>query len=211
MATISRLHLSFFIHMSTSICGLDEAGRGALAGPLVAAAVILKESVDTITSKACAPLRDSKTLSTRQREAMYDVLINSPSTVICMNISAQLINEKGIGWANKEIFRMLICQIPATEYIVDGNLSLAPIPGIKGTVRCLVDADATEAAVICAGIVAKVTRDRMMQELHAKHPYFGWDHNAGYGTREHIAMIREHGSTLEHRTVYVNTALEKFR
>lgn len=197
--------------MSISICGLDEAGRGALAGPLVAAAVILNESVDTITSKAGAPLRDSKTLSKRQREAIYRVLINSHSTISSMNISAQLINEKGIGWANKEIFRMLIRQVPATEYIVDGNLTLAPIPDIKGTVRCLVDADATEAAVICAGIVAKVTRDRIMQDLHTNHPFFGWEHNAGYGTREHIAMIRKHGSTPEHRTIYVNTALQKYR
>ncbi len=195
--------------MSTSICGLDEAGRGALAGPLVAAAVILKESVNTITSKAGAPLRDSKTLSKRQRESIYEVLINSHSTVISTNISAELINAKGIGWANKEIFRMLIRQVPATEYIVDGNLSLAPMPSIKGTVRCLVDADATEAAVICAGIVAKVTRDRIMQKLHLKHPFFGWEHNAGYGTREHIAMILEHGSTPEHRTLFVNTAVQK--
>lgn len=197
--------------MNRAICGLDEAGRGALAGPLVAAAVILRQRASDIVSLAGSPLRDSKTLSKRQREAIYDVLTHSHSTIISMHISSERINAKGIGWANKEIFRMLIRKIPATEYIIDGNLAIAPMPDVNGTVRSLVDADATVDAVICAGIVAKVERDRMMQKLHGEHPFYGWEHNAGYGTREHITMIREHGTTPEHRTLFVRTAIQKYR
>lgn len=195
--------------MNTIICGLDEAGRGALAGPIVAAAVILTEDAHVIAKRSGAPLRDSKTLSKRQRENLYEALIQSQSTILSMHINAELINKHGIGWANKEIFRMLIRKIPANEYIIDGNLKIAPIPENPGTIRCVVDADATIETVMFAGIVAKVTRDRIMVDLHTKYPHYGWEHNAGYGTKEHISQIRIHGVTHEHRTAFVYTALHK--
>lgn len=195
--------------MNTRICGLDEAGRGALAGPLVAAGVILKIPGQEISSRSGVPLRDSKTLSKKQRDALYATILDSGSTVLTMQISSQQINLKGIGWANKEIFRLLIQQLTASEYIVDGNLKIGPIPGVTGIIRSVIDADATQEAVICAGIVAKVTRDSIMQQLHEHNPIFGWDHNAGYGTKLHVQSLRTHGKTNEHRTLFVTTALNK--
>ncbi len=193
--------------MTIRICGLDEAGRGALAGPLVAAAVILHVPATEI-SKACGvPLRDSKTLSRPQRERFFDTLMASHATVNVLYIQAREINTNGIGWANKEIFRRLILTIDANEYIIDGNLKIGPLPEIAGTIRSVIDADASIEAVICAGIAAKVTRDRYMDQLSKTYPAYGWDHNAGYGTAEHVRSIRTHNISPEHRTQYVTTAL----
>jgi ribonuclease HII len=113
--------------MHSQICGLDEAGRGALAGPLVAAGVILRVPGKKISKASGIPLRDSKTLSKRQRERMYDALLQTHSTIAILQISAEMINKNGIGWANIEIFRMLVQQMNATEYIIDGNLKIGPI------------------------------------------------------------------------------------
>lgn len=195
--------------MDSKLCGLDEAGRGALAGPLVAAGVILQVSGKDIATASGVPLRDSKTLSKRQRERFYEALLKSQSHIATQQISVELINKNGIGWANKEIFRMLIRKLSAEQYIIDGNLTLGPMPDVSGTVRSIIDADATEESVICAGIIAKVTRDSIMQSLHAKYPQYGWDHNAGYGTKEHVRMIRKRGIIKEHRTQFVQTALRK--
>ena len=147
--------------MYSQICGLDEAGRGALAGPLVAAGVILRVSGKDVASASGVPLRDSKTLSKSQRERFYDALLKSQSHIAILQICAESINKNGIGWANKEIFRLLVQQIEASEYIIDGNLNLGPINGVTGTIRSFIDADATHEAFICSGIVAKVTHDRI--------------------------------------------------
>ena len=196
--------------MNTRVCGLDEAGRGSLAGPLVAAGVVLYVPGSDISSDCGVPLRDSKTLSKNQRERFYNALIASQALVVTLYISVQEINSHGIGWANKEIFRRLIREVTADQYIIDGNLKIEPMPEIQGTVRSVIDADASIDAVICAGIAAKVTRDRYMHQLNKIYPNYGWDRNAGYGTAEHIKRIQSHNISPEHRTTFVNTALKKY-
>ena len=188
------------------VCGIDEAGRGALAGPLVAAAVILSTSEKEISRRAGFRIRDSKTLTGIQREKIYSVLMETNALIAFETISVRSINNHGISWANKESMRKLIKIMHADHYILDGTISVGRVLG-KSDIRSIPHADAIVPEVICAGIVAKVERDRMMLNLDAMHPEFGWNHNCGYGTAEHIRMIQTNGSTKYHRGIFVTTAL----
>lgn len=179
------------------VCGLDECGRGALAGPLVAAAVILNPKFEILNSK----LNDSKKLSPKLRLKFYRKITKSGAIVAVEQISVRQINFRGIGWANKEIFKRLIKKVVADKYIVDGNLKIPKAVSI-------IKADTKIPEVMAASIVAKVTRDKLMRELAKDYPQFGWQSNKGYGTRYHIAAIREHGKTKYHRSKFVETALK---
>ena len=181
------------------ICGLDEVGRGALAGPLIAAGVILNKPV--------AGLNDSKKLKYEIRNKIYERIINSGAEIETEIISARQINNRGMGWANKEIFRRLIRRSEAERFIVDGNLKLGKMK--NKTIKCVVRADKTRKCVMAASIIAKVTRDRLMRVLHTQHPKYDWEKNVGYGTKKHIEAIREFGVGKYHRSVYVTTALSR--
>jgi ribonuclease HII len=185
------------------ICGLDEAGRGALAGPLVASAAILNIHCPV------SNLKDSKKLNKRQREEIYKKIIKSRAVIETETISARQINNRGVGWANKEIFRKLIKKIEADKYIVDGNLKLGKIKQKTDRVKSVVRADGTRKCVMAASIAAKVTRDEYMVKLHHQHPVYGWKTNMGYGTRFHIQAIKQNGTVRHHRGVFVTTALKK--
>jgi ribonuclease HII len=182
------------------ICGLDEVGRGALAGPLVAAGVILNSKSQILSSK----LRDSKKLRYEQREFLCKKILESGSDVVIETISVRQINNRGIGWANKEIFKRIIKKIQADKYIVDGNLK---IKVRNKSIKSVVKADNTRKCVMAAAIVAKVFRDELMNQLHDAYPRYGWRQNKGYGTKFHIAAIKENGVVKYHRSVFVNTAL----
>jgi ribonuclease HII len=179
---------------------LDEVGRGALAGPLVGAATILNSQVPIHN------LNDSKKLNKKQREELYQRIMESGATVEVEIISARQINNRGMGWANKEIFKRLIRKIEADRYIVDGNLQVK-VKGLSKRIKSVVKADQTRKCVMAASIIAKVTRDEYMGKLHDEHVMYGWDRNAGYGTKKHIEAIREYGVVRYHRNVYVTTAL----
>ena len=177
-------------------CGMDEVGRGALAGPLVGAAIIFNSQF-TIYK-----LKDSKILTPEKRNKLYKRIIKSGAVVVMGEISARQINSRGMGWANKEIFKRLARKIPADKYIADGNLKL----GKK--IKSVVKADMKIPEVMAASIIAKVWRDKHMIRLHDEHQIYGWRSNKGYGTKYHIAAIREHGVTKHHRSMFVRTALK---
>lgn len=179
------------------ICGLDEVGRGALAGPLVAAIAAIP--------KAGLKLKDSKMLSKKRREELYREIMASGAETAVEIITVRQINNKGIGWANKEIFRRLIRKVRADRYIVDGNLKLYCR---NSKVKCVIKADKTRKSVMAAAIVAKVTRDRLMTNLHQKFPGYGWNKNVGYGTKDHIDAIKLRGTVQFHRDVFVTTVLK---
>lgn len=193
--------------MTQRLCGLDEAGRGALAGPLVASAVMLTCSIHKLRCAVKTPIRDGKTLSRSQRERIYRILKRHGAGIYTEVISARQINNRGIARANREAIRRLIKRIDADRYIVDGRLKIGRIKGKTGRIQTIVDADATISEVILAGIVAKVKRDAIMREFDRKYPQYLWRINAGYGTRRHREMIIRYGTVHYHRSVYVATAL----
>lgn len=192
-------------------CGLDEVGRGALAGPLVAAAVVLPSDIRERLGRSARFLRDSKTVPRPHREELAALIQRHAVACEIVAISVSDINRRGIGWANGEAFRLLIEAVEAEEYVVDGRVRPPAPPHRAARVRCLVGADALVSAVAAASLVAKVFRDRLMCRLHAADPRFAWDHNVGYGTAAHLAALRTHGPTAEHRLMFVATALGEGR
>lgn len=116
-------------------------------------------------------------------------------------ISVRTINTRGIGWANKEIFRRLKKRISADAYIADGNLKIA---GIKSIVK----ADTKIPEVMAASIIAKVWRDRLMTHLHNEFPHYGWQANKGYGTVLHLLALRKHGPCRHHRKLFIRNVLK---
>jgi ribonuclease HII len=191
------------------LCGLDEAGRGPLAGPLVAAAVIFPN--DFVFHDVFPRLKfgDSKKLSAHQREAVINFIHEFALEVCVEVVPVEDINHQGIGWANRAAFERLIIRIEADSYIVDGNLKLTNLGKKARRVQSVVRADESEQTVSAASIVAKVTRDRIMHELHDQYPVYAWDRNMGYCTAQHLTALREHGPTQHHRHQFVTTALSK--
>jgi ribonuclease HII len=145
---------------------------------------------------------------TRGQRDRVDRLLRAHAVAVRLEIiPTSEINDHGIGWANREAFRRLICQVEADEYVVDGNLCLQLPTRYGGLVRSQCNADETVPAVSAASIVAKVFRDTLMGELHRAHPMYGWSSNAGYGTREHVSALQCHGPCQHHRRDFVETAL----
>lgn len=195
-----------------TLCGLDEVGRGALAGPLVAGAAVLPSDIAERLGPLAPLLRDSKTLSRAQRQR---VAVALREQAVCWRVAAVSVAEiesRGIAWANREAFRRLIVEVEAAEYVVDGVVlpidARAP-DARQRRVRCLARADATVPSVAAASILAKVWRDDLMVALDAEHPGYGWARNAGYGTAAHIAALRSLGPTPEHRSRFVTTVLSR--
>ncbi len=163
------------------VAGVDEAGRGPLAGPVVAAAVILDDL------HPIAGLNDSKKLSASRREALFDEIdrLNIlQATLLAMRRAVQGLRLK-----------------PA-KVLVDGNR----LPPLEVLAEAIVGGDAKVAAISAASILAKVTRDRQLVELHARHPEYGFDRHKGYGTADHLAALRRHGALPVHRRSFAPVA-----
>jgi ribonuclease HII len=180
------------------LCGMDEVGRGAFAGPLVAAAVVLPPGFRHPW------LRDSKRLTPRQREVVAATVHRRALACEIVEIPASEINTRGLGWANKEVFRRLAAAIDADGYCCDGRLRIDAVH----TVHTLVGGDDLVPAISAASIVAKVHRDALMRELHLDAPVYGWASNKGYGAPEHRAAILAHGLHRQHRYVFVDSLLQ---
>jgi len=175
-------------------CGLDEVGRGALAGPLVAAAVVLPEGYNHPL------LRDSKLLSEKQREAIEPAIRKAALALQIIAIDVDVIDDRGVGWANRVAFERLIEKVDAPEYLADGNLVIRTTRRYQS----VVGGDRLVSAVSAASIVAKVYRDRLMRELHPHFPDYHWADNKGYGTPYHLDAIYRRGMCLHHRRSFVH-------
>src|SRR6266700_1174649 len=180
------------------VAGLDEAGRGCLAGPVVAAAVILPLHESALDIQASLMgVNDSKQLTINARERLYDVIMQYASAVSVGMGSVELIDERNILQATKHAMCMAIAQLsPAPQALLLDALYLPTIPLpqrsiIKGDSRCL--------SIAAASIIAKVTRDRLMCNLHEEFPVYGFAQHKGYGTEAHLAALHEHGVTPHHR------------
>lgn len=173
------------------VCGIDEAGRGPWAGPVVAAAVILDPG------RLPKGLADSKALSARQRESAFLSIIDDSVTYAVGVASVDEIDEVNILQATFLAMRRAYAglTIKPKLALIDGNLA----PPLPCDAKTIVGGDAQEACISAASIVAKVLRDRTMLELHAAHPHYGWNSNKGYGTAEHQDALARHGVTAHHR------------
>ncbi len=174
-----------------TICGVDEAGRGPWAGPVVAAAVVL--------DRGCVPpgLDDSKKLTPRRRAVLFDAIRAAASVGVGI-ASVEEIDALNILRANDlAMLRAIGALQPAPEAaLIDGNR--VP-PGLPCRARALVGGDGRSLSIAAASIIAKVTRDRIMGELAGAHPGYGWERNMGYGTAEHRAALIRLGVTPHHR------------
>lgn len=183
------------------ICGVDEAGRGPLAGPVYAAAVIL-EKAQTIEG-----VNDSKKLSEKKRELLFDKIINE-----CKDYSIGTASEKEIDELN-----ILQATFLAMKRAVDG-LSVKPdcalvdgnqIPNLDCDVTTVVKGDAKSESIAAASILAKVSRDRYMLEMAEKYPQYGFEKHKGYGTKLHYEMIEKYGICDIHRKTFLKKVLCK--
>ena len=173
------------------LAGADEAGRGALAGPLVAAAVVLGEG-------EISGLNDSKALSAKVRESLFVDVLRRVGAVSVVTFPAWWIDRFGVGPANKEALRRALALLEAHAGcgLADGNLALGP------QIECLPRADGTSAAVAAASVVAKVLRDDAMRALAGEHAGYGFERNCGYGTPEHRLALAQLGPCRVHRLSY---------
>lgn len=182
------------------ICGIDEAGRGPLAGPVVAAAVVLPRGYEL------AGLNDSKKLTPAKRERLFEALMADAAVQKCVaQASVEEIDELNILRATHLAMRRAaqgLCKPAADFCLIDGLAVPAfPLPSqnlVKGDARCL--------SIAAASILAKVTRDRYMQQLDAEFPQYGFARHAGYGTAAHLKAIREYGITVHHRRSFAPVA-----
>ena len=172
------------------VAGVDEAGRGPWAGPVVAAAVILRGAVPT-------GLNDSKKLSARRREALFEALQASECLIGVGQASVAEIDALNILEANHlAMTRAVEALAQAPDLVlVDGNR----LPPWRWPARAIVGGDGLEPAISAASIIAKVTRDRIMAALDALHPGYGWARNQGYGTADHARALETLGPTPHHR------------
>ena len=177
------------------LCGVDEAGRGPLAGPVCAAAVILPRGA------VIEGLNDSKKLSEKRREALYDEIVGKAIAFGVAFASVEEIEEKNILEAtflamNRAIEKLSV--VPALA-LIDGNRN----KGIALPSRCVIGGDGKCADIAAASILAKVTRDRYMLEMAEKYPQYGFERDKGYGTAAHYAAIREFGPLPIHRMSFL--------
>ena len=183
------------------ICGVDEAGRGPLAGPVFSAAVILPKHFP----KELGNINDSKKLSVKKREELYEKILK-----VAISYSVAAVDEKvidDINILNATLFCMKTAikklSIKPDFILVDGNKS----PNIEAQTRTLVKGDSLSASIAAASILAKVSRDRYMISISGKYPDYGFHKHKGYGTIEHVRKIREYGPCEIHRKSFLKKIL----
>lgn len=197
MKVIERLLLDAGIF---PIAGVDEAGRGACAGPLVVAAIILEDPF----APEFELLRDSKELSESKRELLYDVVVNAAMAMCVIEISPAVVDERGVHAANIEGMRRSIQGLSVTpKYVLTDGYG---IPGLGFPTLGVWKGDQVVHTISAASIIAKVTRDRIMREMDIKYPDYGFAQHKGYGTAAHSRALKEKGPCEIHRHSFSNVA-----
>lgn len=183
------------------IFGIDEAGRGPWCGPVVAACVCFPNL--QIAPELAAQINDSKKLSATKREKLFPQIMNSGAYIGIGQASAKEIDEMNILQATFLAMHRALQNVAGKGHeadfaLIDGNR----LPKWNIPCKCLVKGDSLSLSIAAASIVAKVTRDHIMQELAKEYPQYGWEKNAGYGTADHIAALHQYGVTPHHRKTY---------
>ncbi len=177
------------------LCGIDEVGRGPLAGPVVAGAVILPKDCQILY------LNDSKKLTARRRELLYDEIMEKAVAVGIGVISQEVIDDINILQATYEAMRQAVGKLSVCPDILLNDA--VTIPGLPQKQVPIIKGDAKSLSIAAASVVAKVTRDRMMEALDAKYPEYGFASNKGYGSAAHMAALREYGPCPLHRRTFI--------
>jgi ribonuclease HII len=182
------------------VAGVDEAGRGACAGPLVVAACVLRPS----DAAALDGLTDSKLLTAPRREFFHDLIVARAVAGSVVVIPAAEVDRLGVHVANLEGMRRAVAGLPVHPgYVLTDGFR---VPGLTAPNMAVIGGDRAAACVAAASVLAKVTRDRIMSALHEDLPCYGFGEHKGYCTPEHTASLMEHGPSAEHRFRYVNVA-----
>jgi ribonuclease HII len=185
-----------------ALIGCDEVGRGALCGPVVVAAVWFDPC--RICPELLGALDDSKRLTAKQRERVYGLVMASARVALAAG-SASIIDRYGIRGATLKAMRCAIERLGIDAAArIDG---LDVPPGLAVQALPVVRGDSIVPQIAAASVVAKVCRDRLMSLLGARHPHYGWEHNAGYGTAQHLAALRLHGPTVHHRRSFAPVSM----
>lgn len=204
------------------IIGIDEVGRGPLAGPVTVAAVALPHNWKMRNGKwkmgfrKLLPLRDSKKLSPKKREEWFKYIKNHPKIHYAVaSVSNKKIDKINVSNAanlaatkafSKLIAQLPKSQIPQTKIFLDGGLYLKPLTfNLKP--KTLIRGDEKIPAISLASIIAKVTRDKYMKKIHKKHPAYNFDKHKGYGTKKHIKTIKKNGMSPIHRHTFLKNIL----
>ncbi len=182
------------------ICGIDEVGRGPLAGPVVACAVILPKDCDILY------LNDSKQLSEKKREELYDIIMEKAVSVGIGYKSPERIDEINILNATYEAMQEAVAKLSVKPDVLLNDA--VTIPGVEGKQVPIIKGDAKSISIAAASIVAKVTRDRLMVDYATIYPRYGFAQNKGYGSAAHIAALKELGPTPIHRRSFIGNFVE---
>lgn len=189
----------FDARFGVPVCGIDEAGRGPLAGPVVTACVYIPP--EHVKHPVWHDVNDSKQLTAAKRDFLFELIMER--SVYCVaEASAEEIDTLNIHHATllamKRAYDGIHGRVEKVLALVDGKF----IPKIDCDAQAVVKGDSLSLSIAAASILAKVTRDRMMLQLHEEFPHYGWNTNAGYGTAEHVDGIAKHGITPHHRKSY---------
>jgi ribonuclease HII len=206
----SSLLLEFDRARGTRVAGTDEAGRGCLAGPIVAAGVAF--DYDTISDEDLSileSLNDSKKLSAANRELLFGEITRLASSVALISRSASYIDQMGLHRTNLHCLGSALSRVnaPGTVLLSDGYMPF----GLEEPCEAVVKGDATSAAIAAASIIAKVSRDRYMNQVAATYPDYAFEKHVGYATPVHRDAIIEFGPTPIHRQSFASTAYEQFQ
>lgn len=177
------------------LCGIDEVGRGPLAGPVVAGAVILPKDCQILY------LNDSKKLTARRRELLYDEIMEKAVSVGIGVVSQKVIDDINILQATYEAMRQAVGKLIVCPDILLNDA--VTIPGLPQKQVPIIKGDAKSLSIAAASVVAKVTRDRMMETLDTKYPEYGFASNKGYGSKAHMDALREYGPCPIHRRTFI--------
>ena len=188
-------------HACTQIAGVDEAGRGALAGPVVAAAVVLPVGV------VPEGVRDSKLIPKQERERLYDLVIQQAVAWGVGIIDQREIDRINILRATFAAMRQAVQSLPASPdaLLIDGR----DVVDVGLPCQAIVGGDRVSVSIAAASIVAKVTRDRIMQAEHQRYPQFGFNQHKGYGTAQHRQAIQLHGPSQLHRLTFLRKLMQE--
>ena len=173
------------------VAGVDEVGRGPLAGPVVSAAVVFSRDVPI------PAVNDSKQLSAKKRDAFYEAIIATPGVQYTISeLTCKQVDTMNILEAARETMRLAVLKLKQVDYaLIDG----LPVPNFPITNQSIVKGDAKSASIAAASIIAKVYRDKLMKAYGKQYPEYGFENNMGYGTKQHLAALKKHGITPIHR------------